>query len=98
MADINRCDLSGIITAKEDKQGASFICLKQLVGGQFETEFKVLIAFKCDIEIGDEVLILNAIAYEKQGDFRFRIAGKDQIKILKKRLDLGVIEAKDEFI
>ena len=98
MQEVNKSDLSGTITGRKDGEGFCFLRLSQKVADQFETSFTILAAYeKADAAIGDKVLILNATAYEKDGSFRFKICSPQQLIILKKNPDLGVLDARDKF-
>lgn len=99
MENINKCDISGTITGIKQSESKTLVKLSQKVADQFESNFTVLLAYSdAEVKEGDEILILSATVYEKNGAMRFRIGSKEQLIILKKNPDLGILDAKDKFI
>lgn len=95
-------DFSGTVTALEEESNA-FIVLIEQDDEDKHSVFPLVMSKKVYDSLiftfGDEVLVSNAQAYKKNGIFRFRIAKKEQVKIVKRgNPDLGVIRAEDKFI
>lgn len=79
---VNKADLSGVIT----EIAKDCILFKQIVCGVMETTFCLHLqpairdaVSALNLSIGEEILILSAQAYAKNGQFKFRIESTDQI-------------------
>ena len=95
---VNKFDISGEIAAITEERGYPLLIIKQLVGGVMPTEFTVLLKFPCSYNMGDVILITNALLYQKDGCFRLKVEKDEQVLKLKSAVNLGTINAEDKFI
>ena len=100
-ANIVRCDISGIVQSLNKYDSSAVLQISQKVCGRMDTTFTVLVTnpllASLDVGIGDEILILHAICYDKDGALRFKVTEENQLITLKKNLNQGSIDA-DKFI
>lgn len=100
--DLNRCDLSGVILGIQEVGFAKKLSISQQVADRFETTYVVIVdqplSNIIDVGVGDEVVILSAMCYQVNGEYRFRISEENQFIITSKVLNRGTIAAEDMFI
>lgn len=106
MVSVNKIDLSGIVTQVTERM----VTFEQNVEDKMLSEFCLFIPASIRAEIaeiglkkGDEILVMNAQVYCKEGQTLFRIVKPDQVVKLNREPEigdyfLGEIEAKEKFI
>ena len=106
MTTINKADFTGYITQSYFDNQDVIMEIEQVVD-KFSTKFLLLVpnkilqpvGEKC-IQIGDKVLITNALMYQKGDKFLFRINSPSQIQPIEveKNHNLGFTTAREKFI
>ena len=93
---------SGSVTGYLDEGKAKEVFIEESFGERKITYLVVMsrpLSDELDFGIGDIVAIQNAQCYQKNGKFRFQVAKKSQVGILKRAsLDRGIVKAEDKFI
>ena len=96
----NTISMRGTLLELQKFEGYHVMCLEQLVRKKFLTKFKIIAKGEIpEMDIGDEIIVLNALAYYNENEFRFRVEdAKNQIFRTKFVPDKGTIKADDKFI
>lgn len=109
LINLNTSNFSGrVINNSIVKGGAIIVTVRQKVANTLNTDFKVYISkaiasnfAESGISAGDEVLVINALMYQKDDEFRFKVEKMSQlIKLTPSIEDMfrGEELAKEKFI